>query len=77
MNYTIKDHIQGNATFAYYRDSALWYRTGATNLLFPVPVADLGTATCLASEKGVFFMRWIRKHLAALDSDIANQKDAA
>jgi hypothetical protein len=44
----------------------LWYRTSETNLLFPVPIADTGTSTVLATEKAIFFMRWIRKYLAAL-----------
>lgn len=63
---TIKDHVQGNASFAYFRDACLWYRTSETNLLFPVPIADTGTSTVLATEKAIFFMRWIRKYLAAL-----------
>jgi hypothetical protein len=29
--------------------------------LFPVPVEDIGTATMLAEDKAIFFMRWIRK----------------
>jgi hypothetical protein len=65
---TIKDHIKGNASFVYFRDGSLWYRTGETQLLFPVPVNDTGTSTFLATEKGVFFMRWIRKYLASLDA---------
>lgn len=63
---TIKDHIQGTAHFEYFRDSALWYRTSATDLLFPVPLDDIGTTTFPASDKAMFFMRWIRKYLASL-----------
>ncbi len=65
--FTIKDHVKGNAVFSYYRDSALWYRTTETNFLFPVPVKDIeGSTTCLHTEKAVFFMRWIRKYLSSM-----------
>lgn len=60
----IKEHVRGTATFVYYRDNALWYRTGETNLLFPIPIDDIGSTTFLAAEKGLLFMRWIRKYLA-------------
>ena len=66
MPHTIKDHVKGSASFEYYHDSALWYRTSETNLLFPVPIADTGTTHFLRSEKAIFFMRWIRKYLASL-----------
>ena len=64
---TIKEHIEGNATFVKYHDGALWYRTGVTGLVFPVPISDTGSAQFLAEDRGIFFMRWIRKHLATLD----------
>lgn len=63
---TMLQHVSGTASFEYFRDSALWYRTSDTNLLFPVPVTDVGTATFPATEKGVHFMRWIRKYLNTL-----------
>lgn len=62
---TIKDHIRGRVKFEYYRDSALWYRT-ETDFLFPVPIADIGNATFAAEDKGLLFMRYIKKHMAAL-----------
>ena len=65
---TIKDHIKGNASFSYYRDNALWYRTSETNLLFPVPIDDIGSSTFLATEKSMLFMRWIRKYLVSLEN---------
>jgi hypothetical protein len=64
---TIKDHIQGIARFEYFRDSALWYRTSETNLLFPVPISDIGTTTFDAEYKGIKLMRWIRKYLESGD----------
>ena len=64
---TIKDHVKGIARFEYFRDSALWYRT-ESGLLFPVPVCDIGTTTFDAEHKGIWLMRWIRKHLASLEA---------
>lgn len=64
--FTIKDHVRGTANFEYFRDSALWYRTSETDLLFPVPIDDAGGATFLASDKALFFMRWIRRYLESL-----------
>lgn len=66
MQHTIKDHIEGSASFVYFRDGALWYRTAVTGLLFPVPVEDVASAQVLATERGIFFMRWIRKYLSSL-----------
>jgi len=60
---TIKDHIQGTVKFKFYRDGNLWYET-STALVFPVPISDTNTALFPAEEKGIFFMRWIRKFLA-------------
>jgi DnaJ-class molecular chaperone len=60
---SLKDHISGNATFQYYKDYQLWYKTENTNFLFPVPTSDIGTATFNNTEKGLLLMRYIRKHL--------------
>lgn len=68
---TVKDHIQGHCTFLYYKDSQLWYQTENTNLIFPVPVEDIGTATFDASIKGLLLMRYIRKWL-----DVISDKNA-
>jgi hypothetical protein len=34
---------------------------------FPVPIADVGTATFLAEDKAILFMRYIRTHLEMLE----------
>lgn len=60
---TLKDHVAGNAEFQYYRAGNLMYRT-STGLEFPIAVTDTNDATFPRTEKGIFFMRWIRKHLA-------------
>lgn len=59
-----KDRVSGDkqVTFVRYRDGELWYVT-EDGFEFPVPVADIGTATFLARDKALLFMRYMRKHL--------------
>ena len=66
---TLKDHVRGTVTFSHYFDGSLWYET-ETNLLFPVPVSDIGNAKFLAQDKAMLFMRYIRKYL-----EVLNDKD--
>jgi hypothetical protein len=35
---------------------------------FPVPIEDTAGARFLRSDKGIFFMRWIRKHIEFLNT---------
>ena len=56
----IKRAVKGKVAFAFYRDNQLWYRTEA-NELFPVPTEDVGNATFNAEDKGILFMRYMRK----------------
>lgn len=64
---SIKQHIEGQAHFQYFRDGELWYKTDS-DLLFPVPVSDTAGAVFNRDDKAIFFMRWIRKWLASLDA---------
>lgn len=66
-NLTLKDHISGNVTFTRYKQGHLYYLT-STGLEFPVPVEDTGEADFLASDKGIYFMRYIRKFLVTLEN---------
>lgn len=59
---TLKDHVSGSVEFQYYRAGNLMYKT-STGLEFPVPISDTNDATFPRTEKGLLFMRWIRKHL--------------
>jgi len=61
----IKDHIKGLVKFQFYRDNILYYKT-ESGLIFPVPIEDVGNATFLNEDKGILFMRYIRKHLTNL-----------
>jgi hypothetical protein len=65
---TLKEMIVNNqkVQFSFYRDGQLWYETEC-GFRFPVPIVDVGTATFLVEDRAILFMRYIRKHLAALD----------
>lgn len=62
--HNLKDMVSGGklVTFTHYFDGNLWYKTD-DNFSFPVPTSDIGTATFLASDRAMLFMRYIRKHL--------------
>lgn len=59
--------------FSWFRDGELWYRTEC-GFSFPVPISDIGSATLLAEDKAILFMRYIRKHMNMIDSAIAEAK---
>src|SRR5262245_11367343 len=65
---SVKDMVKDNkqVIFSHYKEGELWYRT-EDGFEFPVPVADVGSATMLAQDKALLFMRYIRKHVAMLD----------
>lgn len=59
----IKDCIAGNVTFQYYRKGELYYKC-ENGFTFTVPISDTGDAAFNAEDKGILFMRWIRKAIA-------------
>lgn len=65
---TLKDRVgRGREVhFVRYHEGELWYRTD-DGFEFPVPVADAGTGVFLAKDKAILFMRYVRKHMEALD----------
>ena len=70
-----------SVAFCFYRRGELWYHVvpnlvlipGVSELktpfLFPVPIEDTGDGTFRATDRGIFFMRYIRKHLEALKKE--------
>lgn len=64
---SIKDMVKDKqkVLFQFYRDGQLWYATEC-GFEFPVPIADAGTATFLAEDRAILFMRYIRKHVEYL-----------
>jgi hypothetical protein len=71
--YTVKEMVKGRVRFQFYRDQALYYVT-ENGITFPVPISDVGTATFLAEDKGLLFMRYIRKFLATLAEEGESQR---
>jgi len=65
---TLKEMVVNNqkVRFSFCRDSQLWYETEC-GFRFPVPIAEAGTATFLAEDRAILFMRYIRKQMDALD----------
>jgi hypothetical protein len=64
---SIKEMVKNNqkVRFRFFRDGQLWYGTDC-GFEFPVPISEAGTATFLAEDKAILFMRYIRKHLEFL-----------
>jgi hypothetical protein len=60
---SLKEMVNNNqkVRFRFYRDGQLWYATEC-DFQFPVPISDAGTATFLAEDRAILFMRYIRKH---------------
>lgn len=66
----IKDLIKDKVVnFDYYRAGNLWYIT-EDGFKFSVPIEDTGEATFPATEKAIFFMRYIRKQLEVIKNEI-------
>lgn len=74
MTYDLKEMIRGKVKFDFYRDGNLYYRT-ENNLLFPVPVSDTGTATFLAEDKAILFMRYIRKFIVSMEDELTTKRE--
>ena len=71
---TIKEMVEKNqkVRFRFYRDGQFWYGTEC-GFEFPVPIEEAGTATFLAEDKAILFMRYIRKHMVFLKKSMDQQ----
>lgn len=56
----IKTCVKSEVVFRHYFDGSLWYETIHSDL-FPVPVSDIGNAVFKDRDKGILFMRYMRK----------------
>ncbi len=64
----ITELVKGRkARFVHYREGNFIYETEG-GFQFPVPLDEVGNATLLMEDKALFFMRWIRRHLATIES---------
>ena len=67
-NLTLKELVNKTiVNFVEYRKGNLWYNIREHEaFVFPVPIEDTGDGVFLASDSGMLFMRYIRKHLENL-----------
>ncbi len=65
---TLKEMVVDNqkVRFSFYRDGLLWYETEC-GFRFPVPLSEAGTATFLAEDRAILFMRYIRRQMQTLE----------
>lgn len=62
---TVKDCVSGRVYFLRYQSRELWYVCD-NGFIFPVPIDDTGDAAFYVEDKGIMFMRWIRRHLEVI-----------
>ena len=65
--------IKELATFSFYRDGGLYYKTSVSGFMFRIPVDDIGTGTLRSQEKAIVFLRWLKP---AYDEYVAELADA-
>jgi len=66
MERTITELVKNTRVyFSHFRSGFFWYNliSDVDNFkyTFFVPIEDIGNATMLSEDKGITFMRWIRK----------------
>jgi hypothetical protein len=54
--------------FEYARKGELWYKL-EDGILFPVPFDDMGDGTFPKEDKATMYMRYIQKHLKAIERE--------
>lgn len=64
---TLKARVSGVVKFVRMSHQELWY-VCEDGFEFPIPLSDTDGAEFKAEDKGMFFMRWIRKHIAMLEA---------
>lgn len=67
---SIKQHVAGSVTFTRFVNTEgrqeLWYVCN-DGFEFPIPLADTEGAEFKATDKALYFMRWIRKHVDLIE----------
>lgn len=76
----IKEMVKNNTVhFNYFKDGEFWYELeydGGKKFIFPVPLGDIGNASMNRDDNALYFMRYIRKHLKAIEEDAKNMVDS-
>ncbi len=68
--FELKELVKGQVVFVEYRKGNLWYESASYNFTFPVPIEDTGDGIFKAQDKGIFFMRYMRKHLEDIKAEL-------
>jgi hypothetical protein len=65
---TLKEMVASGkkVRLVFYRGGELHYATEC-GFLFPVPICEVGTATFLAEDKAILFLRYIRRQLELVE----------
>jgi hypothetical protein len=80
MNLDVKAHVASGNTvqFLKYQQGNLYYEVNQTSLVFKVPIADLGDATCYQYERAMTYMKYIKKALDELkEADAVHQNESS
>jgi hypothetical protein len=70
--YNVKEMVRDGklVNFVKYRKGELIYITDC-GFEFPVPIEDAGDGIFLAQDRAMFFMRYIRQHVASIKEELA------
>ena len=64
---TLKERVSGVVRFHRMVNSELWYLCD-DGFEFSIPLEDTAGAEFKAEDKGLYFMRWISKHMKMLEA---------
>ena len=62
----LKDLVKEEIHFDFYRGNELFYKTDS-GFQFRVPISDTGDGVFKRDDKGLYFMRYIRKELETIN----------
>ncbi len=66
----LKERVSNEVNFVRFVNveskQELWY-VCKDGFEFPIPLSDTEGAEFKATDKGMFFMRWIRKHMTLIE----------
>lgn len=68
------DMVKDNKTVSFVRftQQEFWFKTEC-GFEFPVPVADSKEASFYATDKAMYYMRWIKAHIASIEQGKTEQ----
>lgn len=63
---SLMTRVSGKVNFLKFVNRELWYVCD-DGFEYPIPLEDTDGAEFEPSDKGLFHMRWIRKHMEVID----------